>query len=368
MFTLIDASPLRDYDSTCRYYRHHETGLEVLHLANPDPENLFAFAFRTTPTDSTGAAHILEHSVLCGSAAYPLADPFVRLSNQSLKTFLNALTHPDKTVYPAASVVEEDYFNLMAVYGDAVFFPLLEERTFLQEGWRRAGRALQGVVYNEMKGVYSSLDTVAAREAWRSCLAGTPYEHDSGGDPRAIPRLTYEAFCRLHRRWYRPDNCLLFLYGNIPFETQAAFLETRLLGRMPGEKKRMSHRGHSGHGDTEHTQVSPPCPLCPPWETSSLTACLRQEIPGPTSEKGAIVTLSWVLGETNGTLAEGGLGYMDAVFLWELLTGHDASPLTKALIDSRLGEDLASSGGVECDIAFTTLTAGLRGVKGRDAA
>ena len=161
-FKVLSISPIPAYDSVGILLRHEKSGLEIFHIVKDDEENLFAFGFKTP---SCGTAHILEHSVLCGSKNYPLKDPFIRLSNQSIKTFLNAMTFTDKTVYPASSLNETDYFNLMAVYGDAVFFPLLTKETFMQEGHRlefdKNGKLqYQGVVFNEMKGDYSTLNNV----------------------------------------------------------------------------------------------------------------------------------------------------------------------------------------------------------------
>lgn len=233
-FDIVSVTYLPELNSKGVFARHRETGCEVYHMLNDDEENLFAYSFMTPPTDSTGVAHILEHSVLCGSKNYPLKDPFLILAKQSVKTFLNAMTFPDKTVYPASSMVEADYFNLMAVYGDSVFFPLLDRWIFRQEGHRveldESGNAtVQGIVFNEMRGNYSSFDTIAGDWTIRSILEGTPYTHDSGGDPAVIPELTYEQFINFHRTYYHPVNCRIFLYGNIPTEKQLAFLQDRFL-------------------------------------------------------------------------------------------------------------------------------------------
>ncbi|MDR3312787.1 MAG: insulinase family protein [Spirochaetaceae bacterium] len=354
MFDLLSREDVGDYASTGLHFRHRKTGLEVFHLLNSDEENLFAFAFRTPPSNSTGVAHILEHSVLCGSRRYPIRDPFARLAGQSMKTFLNALTYPDKTVYPAASPVETDYFNLMAVYGDAVFFPLLERWTFDQEAWRleqdAAGRpSLQGVVYNEMKGAYSSLETIAARAAFRSVLEGTVYRHDSGGDPTEIPRLTYDAFRAFHRRYYRPDNCLLFLYGSIPTEKQLAFVEGRFL-------------------ENANTTAKPRLPRTPAacGGVIDFPRCVAKAAPASPDSAGCTVLVNWFLGETAALLPPSA-SYMDLVFLWEVLAGHDGSPLTRALVESGLGEDFAPNCGLECDIKYLVMTAGLRGVVRKNA-
>jgi len=236
-FDLISISDIPDCESKGLYLRHKKTGLEIFHLVNNDEENLFAFAFRTPVADSTGAPHILEHSVFCGSEKFPVKEPFVNLMNQSVYTFLNAMTYPDKTVYPASSANEKDYFHLMDVYADAVFFPLLKKETFYQEGHRleedgKGGYSIQGVVYNEMKGNYSSFNSVAFDEQFKSLFSGTCYANDSGGDPLVIPSFTYERFKDFHRSYYSPANCLLFLYGNIKTETQLDFMQQSFFDRL----------------------------------------------------------------------------------------------------------------------------------------
>ena len=215
-FEIISRTDLPEYRSVGVLARHKKTGCEVYHLVNDDTENLFSFGFKTIPPDSTGVAHILEHTVLCGSRRFVVKDPFLSLLKGSMNTFLNALTFPDKTVYPAASTVEKDLFNIMKVYGDAVFFPLLKKELFQQEGHRlyfdESGKpTISGVVYNEMKGNYSSHDSIAAEWCLRSLFPDTPYGVDSGGDPDHIPSLTYEQFVEFHRSYYHPSNARIFL-------------------------------------------------------------------------------------------------------------------------------------------------------------
>ncbi len=224
-FEVIDIFDVSSHNSKAIYLKHKKSGLEVFHLLNNDEENLFAFAFRTPSNNSTGVAHIIEHSVLCGSKKFPSKDPFLQLRNQSICTYLNAYTSKDRTVYPASSLVKDDYFNLMSVYADAVFFPLLRKEIFMQEGWRieldkEGNPEFQGVVFNEMKGNYSSFDSVASDEIYNATVAGTFYEKDSGGDPLEISNLTYEQFVDFHKKFYCTSNCLVFLYGNISTEKQ----------------------------------------------------------------------------------------------------------------------------------------------------
>ncbi len=348
-FRVESVTELEEYKGEGIFLRHLATGLEAFHVYTDDEENLFAYAFMTPPGDSTGVAHILEHSVLCGSRNYPLKDPFLVLAKQSVKTFLNAMTFPDKTVYPASSMVEADYFNLMSVYGDAVFFPLLEEWVFRQEGHRFEiapdGKvSIQGVVFNEMKGNYSSFDNIAGDWTLLSILDGTVYGHDSGGDPSCIPDLTYEGFKAFHERYYHPSNCRVFLCGNIRTERQLALLEERFLSRF--------------------SRAEPPEPISavvPRGAPVTLT------VPAPASAgqdpDSATVTVNWLLPEASDTAA-----FMEATLLSELLLGHDGAPLSLALLESGIGEDIAPSSGLETEVKNLCFSAGLRGVKrGREA-
>ncbi|MDR3343745.1 MAG: insulinase family protein [Treponema sp.] len=329
---------------------HRKSGAEVFHVLNDDKENLFAFAFATPPEDSTGVAHILEHSVLCGSTQYPLKDAFLVLAQGSLQTFLNAWTFPDKTVYPASSINEDDYFNLMSVYADAVFRPLLSEWTFMQEGHRlmfrspessedgsnygTPGLSITGVVYNEMKGAYSSPDAYGDLWATKAVLPDTPYSFESGGDPECIPDLTMEALREFHRNRYSPANCRIFLAGNIATEKQLAFLDHGFLSVLPPGK------------------AAPLIPRAKPW-----TAPQTFRVPCPAgAERKSTVLLSWLCGDiTNGDER------MALSALAEILLGHDGSPLTRTLIESGLGEDLAPATGLEGELREMVFTMGLRG-------
>ena len=379
-FELLEIKDLAELKALGLLVRHRKSGAEVFHILNDDPENLFAFAFATAPEDDTGAAHILEHSVLCGSMHYPLKDAFLVLAQGSLQTFLNAWTFPDKTVYPASSVNEQDYFNLMSVYGDAVFRPLLSEWTFMQEGHRqvfssdeektgsgfsrgetpcppfpkregegpnaaapeRGGGSLSitGVVYNEMKGAFSSLDRYAAFWSVASVLDGTPYVFDSGGDPDAIPDLTWEGLREFHRRRYSPANCRIFLAGNIPTARQLAFLDEKFLSVLPPGRA---------------VEPVPPAPRRRQPKTV--------RIPCPAgAETKSTVLLSWLCADSTDPVET-----MALACLTEILLGHDGSPLARALIESGLGEDLSPASGLEGDLRETVFCAGLRGVAGAAA-
>ena len=347
---VLDVTEISDYKSSGIWLRHEATGMEIFHMLNEDPENLFGFAFKTLSLNSKGTAHIMEHSVLCGSEKYPLKDPFVVLSNQSIKTFLNALTFPDKTVYPASSLVEKDYFNVMSVYGDAVFFPLLDERIFRQEGHRfeideKGKLSIQGVVYNEMKGNYSSYESVAAEQIISTILPGTAYAYDSGGNPSCIPDLTYEDFLAFHKKYYSPSNCSLFLYGNIPTEKQIDFINANFLDNRGWEK---IEREEFYRDDIELTRFKTPV-------AASKKAPISAD---ESSRKLPDVILSWCTGESKNPE-----DVMKVSLLSEILLGHDGSPLSKALLDSGLGEDISPSSGMENELKYLVFSVGLRGVK-----
>src|ERR1700756_5406113 len=219
-FDLLQEQTVAETNSTARFYRHAKTGAELLSLANKDENKVFGVAFRTPPHDSTGVAHILEHSVLCGPRKYPVKKPFVELKKGSLSTFLNAFTFPDMTCYPVASQNLQDFYNLIDVYLDAVFFPQISRETFQQEGWHyeldtmSAPLAYKGVVFNEMKGNYSSPDNMLQQYSKASLYPDITYGLDSGGDPRHIPDLTFEQFRAFHARHYHPSNARLFFYGD----------------------------------------------------------------------------------------------------------------------------------------------------------
>ena len=230
-FALEREQEIPELSATARIYRHAKTGGRLLSLISPDENKVFGVAFRTPPADSTGLPHILEHSVLCGSRKYPVKEPFVELIKGSLNTFLNALTFPDKTCYPVASANLQDFYNLVDVYLDAVFFPNLTPNTLKQEGWHydveRAADPLtyKGVVFNEMKGVYSSPDSLLGEYSQRSLYPDTCYGLDSGGDPERIPDLTFEQFMEFHKRLYHPANAYAFFSGDDDPEKRLELLD-----------------------------------------------------------------------------------------------------------------------------------------------
>lgn len=223
--------------------RHRKSGARIVYIENDDNNKVFSIGFRTPPSDSTGVPHIMEHSVLCGSKNFPAKDPFVELVKGSLNTFLNAMTYPDKTVYPVASCNDKDFQNLMHVYMDAVFYPNIyeHEEIFRQEGWSYQLDSAEdklkynGVVYNEMKGAFSSPEGVLDRVILNTLFPDTSYANESGGDPEVIPELTYEQFLDFHRKYYHPSNSYIYLYGDMDAEEKLNWLDQEYLGKYDRE-------------------------------------------------------------------------------------------------------------------------------------
>ncbi len=344
-FDILRDEPLEEYAARAVLYRHARTGAEVLSLSLDDANKVFGIAFRTPPTDSTGVPHILEHSVLCGSEKYPVKEPFVELLKGSLHTFLNAFTYPDKTCYPVASTNLRDFYNLIDVYLDAVFFPRIPRHVFLQEGWHLEwtpdGELVRsGVVYNEMKGAYSSPDSVLAEFSQRLLFPDVAYGVDSGGDPLVIPSLTYEAFKAFHDAYYHPSNARAFFSGDDDPVERLRLLDAYF--------SRFEVRPLDSH-------VALQKPFAAPRNAEVPYAAA----PGQ-ADKG-FVTLNWLLPET----ADQDLVLVLDV-LEHVLIGLPSSPLRKALLDSGLGEDLAG-GGLEAELRQMCFSVGLKGIRPGDA-
>ncbi len=237
-FRVTKYLPLKELQSTLIEAIHEPTGALVMHIANDDPENLFCLSFRTLPSHSDGIAHILEHTVLCGSKKFPIKDPFFSMTRRSLNTYMNALTGQDFTCYPASSQVEKDFYNLLDVYLDSVFHPELKKMSFLQEGHRleftepknpNSPLQFQGVVYNEMKGALSSPESRLWEMVMKHLTPDLPYAVNSGGDPKYIPDLTYEELKKFHAAFYHPSRCIFFFYGNLPLSQHLDFLLEKAL-------------------------------------------------------------------------------------------------------------------------------------------
>jgi Zn-dependent M16 (insulinase) family peptidase len=342
-FGLVREQEIPELNTHARLYRHLKTGAELLSLENDDENKVFGITFRTPPADSTGLPHIMEHSVLCGSQKYPLKEPFVELLKGSLKTFLNAFTYPDKTCYPVASQNVRDFYNLIDVYVDAVFHPLIPRRVLQQEGWHYELNApeealtYKGVVFNEMKGAYSDPDNILDRYIRQSLFPDTPYGVDSGGDPRAIPDLTYEQFKAFHDTYYHPSNARIFFYGDDD----------------PQERLR---RMASYLQAFDSVSLDSDIPLQPRFDQPQRKVVTFDPGEADNARKGMLV-MNWLLDETADPEANLALS-----ILGHILSGEPASPLRKVLIDSGLGEDLAV-GGMEVELRQSYFSVGLKGMQ-----
>jgi Zn-dependent M16 (insulinase) family peptidase len=347
-FNLIEEKNIPELNATAKLYVHKRTGARLLSVVNDDENKVFAINFRTTPKDSTGVAHILEHSVLGGSQKYPVKEPFVELLKGSLATYVNAFTYPDKTCYPVASQNTQDFYNLIDVYMDAVLHPLITEKTLMQEGWHYELDDLanpltyKGVVFNEMKGAYSSPDNLLARTIQHSLFPKHIYGIDSGGDPRNIPDLTYEAFKSFHETYYHPSNSFIFFYGNDDPEKRLKLME----GYLAGYKK---------------LKVKSQVPLAKSFKKPKKIVYSYDAGQDKDIKKKHYFTVNWLLPDTSDPVTDFSLA-----ILAHILIGTPASPLKKALLDSGLGEDLAGLG-LENELRQHIFSTGLKGTRASDA-
>ncbi|GFP84559.1 presequence protease 1 chloroplastic/mitochondrial [Phtheirospermum japonicum] len=347
-FEKVSEEFIAECKSRAVLYKHKKTGAEIMSVSNDDENKVFGIVFRTPPKDSTGIPHILEHSVLCGSRKYPLKEPFVELLKGSLHTFLNAFTYPDRTCYPVASTNTKDFYNLVDVYLDAVFFPKCVEdvKTFQQEGWHyelndpSEDITYKGVVFNEMKGVYSQPDSILGRAAQQALSPDNTYGVDSGGDPQVIPKLTFEEFKEFHRKYYHPSNSRIWFYGdddpNERLRILSEYLDNFEANSAPEESK------------VDYQKLfSKPVRIVEKYPAAE----------GGDLKKKHMVCLNWLLSETPLDLeTELALGFLD-----HLLMGTPASPLRKILLESSLGESLVG-GGVEDELLQPQFSVGLKGV------
>ncbi|XWS68012.1 hypothetical protein CRYUN_Cryun04dG0053700 [Craigia yunnanensis] len=333
-------------------FKHKKTGAEVMSISNDDENKVFGIVFRTPPKDSTGIPHILEHSVLCGSRKYPLKEPFVELLKGSLHTFLNAFTYPDRTCYPVASTNTKDFYNLVDVYLDAVFFPKCIEdfQTFQQEGWHyelnhpSEDITYKGVVFNEMKGVYSQPDNLLGRTAQQALFPDITYGVDSGGDPQVIPKLTFEEFKEFHCKYYHPSNARIWFYGdddpNERLRVLSEYLGMFDASTAPDESKVELQK-----------LFSEPVRIVEKYPAGE----------GGDLKKQHMVCLNWLLSDKPLDLqTELTLGFLD-----HLILGTPASPLRKVLLESGLG-DAIIGGGVEDELLQPQFSIGLKGVSEDD--
>jgi Zn-dependent M16 (insulinase) family peptidase len=347
-FDLVREETIPEVNSLARYYRHRKTGAEVVSLVNDDENKVFGITFKTPPDDSTGIAHILEHSVLCGSRKYPVKKPFVELIKGSMHTFLNAMTFPDKTAYPVASQNLADFYNLVDVYLDSVFFPLISEDTFRQEGWhyeiedKDGPLTYKGVVFNEMKGAWSSPDALMMKTAQQALYPDITYGKSSGGDPVVMPELTYRKFKRFHETFYHPSNARAFFSGDDDAGRRLDILDEYFSQFEPIEVD--AAVGEQGRFNE-------------PRRIEATYAGAKSE----GKARDGMVTVSWMIdqpADREETLANGLLSYM--------LAGTSAAPLRKALTDSGLGEGLMG-GGIGMGLKQPMATFGMKGIDPADA-
>lgn len=325
-FVLEKVTPIEQMSMTAMELRHTKSGAKMLYLGADDPENLFSIAFRTPPPDDTGLPHILEHTVLCGSKRYPVKDPFVELLKTSLATFLNAFTYPDRTIYPCSSMNGKDFHNLMRVYCDAVFFPLITEDHFRQEGHHLeflpdGQPIIKGVVFNEMRGVYSDPDGILDRHIQRLLFDSNAYGRDYGGDPHVIPQLTYRQFVDFHRSYYHPSNAWIFTYGDARLPVTLEILDREYLSKFDAITLDSTIGPLGAWGKPRQYTYSYP-----------LDA-------GDSEKSRTDVAVAYATNDSRNVVENLAMKVVDIYLL-----DNAASPLRKALIDSKLGEELGGSG------------------------
>ena len=327
-YEVIQKADLSDLQSEGILLKHRKSGARILLMKNDDENKVFAIGFRTPPSDSTGVPHIMEHSVLCGSRDFPVKDPFVELVKGSLNTFLNAMTYPDKTVYPIASCNDKDFQNLMHVYMDAVFYPNIYEHDeiFRQEGWSYkldepdGELTISGVVYNEMKGAFSSPEGVLDRVILNSLFPDTSYANESGGDPEVIPELTYEQFLDFHRKYYHPSNSYIYLYGNMDMEEKLRWLDENYLS------------------DFDATEVDSEIKYQEPF--SEMREVVQEY--SITSDESEADNTYLSYNKVIGTSLDEKLYLAFQILDYALLSAPGA-PLKKALVDAGIGKDIMGS-------------------------
>jgi len=334
---------------------HEKTKARYVHISTNDTENTFSVAFKTVPADSTGVAHVLEHTVLCGSRSFPVRDPFFSMLKRSLSTFMNAFTASDWTMYPFSTQNKKDFYNLLDVYLDAAFFPNLDSLSFKQEGHRLEVESdsgetnafkltYKGVVYNEMKGAMSSPSEVLARSLLHSLYPSTTYRFNSGGDPVAIPELTHDQLKAFHKRHYHPSNAFFYTYGNLPLKDHLDFIQEKILRHFDAidPQTEVSSQGR--------------------WKEPKFEKYYYPFDKNEDSTKKCQVCLAWLTADIKDTFE-----ILILILLEQILLGNSASPLRKALIDSHLGTTLSDGAGFDADTRDTSFAVGLKDVKKSDA-
>jgi len=347
-YTIKKVTQLETIDSIMVQLEHIKTKTKHVHILNKDKENTFGVFFRTVPTDSSGVAHILEHTVLCGSEKFNVRDPFFSMIKRSLSTFMNAFTASDWTMYPFSSQNQKDYYNLMDVYLDAAFFPKIDSLSFKQEGHRleildTGGKDIEleykGVVYNEMKGAMSSPGQVLGRSLLSALYPDTTYRNNSGGEPSDIPKLTWENLKDFHAMYYHPSNAYFYTYGNLPLEKTLTFICEKVLNQF------------------EKITIDSKVPSQPRWDTPrEATQAYAYSDPEDASKKYQ-ACVAWLTCDIKNSFE-----VLVLTVLEQILLGNAASPLRKALIDSRLGSALSDSTGFDPENRDTMFACGLKDI------
>lgn len=327
-YEILDEHRVEDVQSDGFILRHKKSGARIAILSNNDDNKVFYIGFRTPPEDETGVPHIIEHTTLCGSKKFPVKDPFIELAKGSLNTFLNAMTYPDKTVYPVASCNDQDFKNLMDVYLDAVFNPNITkyEEIFKQEGWHYelTGKddelKINGVVYNEMKGAYSSPDEVLSSQIYRSLFPDNTYSKDSGGNPEYIPKLTYEAYLDFYHKYYHPSNSYIYLYGDMDVVERLEWLDKEYLSQYDYKKVNSEINKQPAFDEIKNVEAQ-----------YSITMDGSQE-------NKTYLSYNRVVGDTLDEMLYQAFDVLDYA-----LVSSPGAPVKQALIDAGIGDDVYGS-------------------------
>uniref|UniRef100_A0AAQ6AE67 Presequence protease, mitochondrial n=1 Tax=Amphiprion ocellaris TaxID=80972 RepID=A0AAQ6AE67_AMPOC len=352
-FTVREVVAVPDLFLTAVKLTHDKTGAQYLHAARDDSNNLFSVQFRTTPMDSTGVPHILEHTVLCGSEKYPCRDPFFKMLNRSLSTFMNAFTASDYTMYPFSTQNGKDFQNLLSVYLDAVFFPCLREQDFWQEGWRLENEnptdpssplVFKGVVFNEMKGAFSDNERLYAQHLQNKLYPDHTYSVVSGGEPLAIPDLTWEQLKQFHATHYHPSNARFFTYGDLPLENHLKQIQEEALSRF------------------ERIEPNTEVPSQPHWTSpreDHVTCSPDALAPDPTRQN--TLCVSYLLGDITDTFEGFTLSLLSSL----MISGPN-SPFYKSLIEPKIGTDFSCVVGYDGSTKEASFSIGLQGMAEED--
>ncbi|KAG0213433.1 Mitochondrial presequence protease [Mortierella sp. GBA30] len=351
-YTVLETRHVKELELDAIRLKHDKTGAEHLHIARDDSNNVFGVGFATPPDNSAGVPHILEHTTLCGSRSYPVRDPFFKMLNRSMATFMNAYTASDYTLYPFSTTNPVDYQNLRNVYMDAAFFPHLRKLDFKQEGWRlehedpndkNSPIIFKGIVYNEMKGQMADAGYLFWSKMQQYMFPGTTYAHNSGGDPANITDLTHEELVHFHKTHYHPSNAKFYTYGNFPLEESLQSINSKL---------------------QEFSPITPPLAekIVQPFESPRRVSLTCPVDPMASPDKQTKLSVSFLTNKATDTFDGFGLRILS-----DLLTDGHASPMYKALIESNLGSEYSANTGYDGSTMVSSLSFGVQGMKPEDA-